>query len=313
MLKRWIVFVSSVLGVALLLSGCGPSGKKEMGEGELVRINDVSISIEEFHQISEGQSLEGKMRLLDEKGMRDFLENYVISRELLYQEAKKKGFETSPGIQAKVENFKRMTLIDALLDEAVKGKTEVSESEILQYYRENQERFTEPLEVKIRHIFVTSDSALKEVLTRLSQREDFSKLASIYNMDRSKEDGGTLGWIRRGQLAPSFAQFEEAAFGLKSKGEVSEVIQSGSGYHLIQLEEKRGTTLRPFEKVKEGIRFFLQTKKRQDTYLQYVKDLKSKARIQVNEKLWMEEEKKGGKPVGEERPKKEKSKDEIPK
>jgi peptidyl-prolyl cis-trans isomerase C len=253
------------------------------------------------------------MRLLDEKGMRDFLENYVISRELLYQEAKKKGLERNPGILAKVEHFKRMTLIDALLEEAVKGKTEVSESEIQQYYRENQERFTEPLEVKIRHIFVTSDSALKEVLTRLSQREDFSKLASIYNMDRSKEDGGTLGWIRRGQLAPSFAQFEEAAFGLKSKGEVSEVIQSGSGYHLIQLEEKRGTTLRPFEKVKEGIRFFLQTKKRQDTYLQYVKDLKSKARIQVNEKLWMEEEKKGGKPVGEERPKKEKSKDESPK
>jgi 3-hydroxyacyl-CoA dehydrogenase len=57
----------------------------------------------------------------------------------------------------------------------------------------------------------------KEVFGRLSRKEDFGKLASIYNMDRSKEDGGSLGWIKRGQLAPSFAQFEEAAFSLKNK------------------------------------------------------------------------------------------------
>ncbi len=70
-----------------------------MGEKELVRINEVSISLDEFHQISEGQSLEGKMRLLNEKGLRDFLENYVMTRELLYQEAKKKGFEKNKEIR----------------------------------------------------------------------------------------------------------------------------------------------------------------------------------------------------------------------
>ncbi len=113
----------------------------------------------------------------------------------------------------------------------------------------------------------------------------------VYNLDKSREDGGSLGWIKRGQLAPSFAQFEEAAFSLKNKGEISEVIQTGLGYHLIQLDERRGSAVRPYDKVKEGIRFFLQTKKRQDAYLQYVKELKSKAKIVVNEKLWAEEEK----------------------
>ena len=309
LMKRSLVSAGTLLLTISLLLGCGKTKEKEMGEKELLRVNDASISVEEFHQLSEGQSLEGKMRLLNEKGLRDFLENYVVTRELLYQEAKKKGFEKNPDIRMKMENFKRMVLIDALMEEMLKGKTEVSESEAQQYYKENQDRFTEPLEIKIRHIFVTSEPALKEVLARLSRKEDFAKLASIYNVDKSKEDGGSIGWIKRGQLAPSFAQFEEAAFSLKNRQEISEVVQTGLGYHLIQLDDKRGTAIRPYDKVKEGIRFFLQTKKRQDTYLQYVRDLKSKAKIVVNEKVWAEEEKKGLKPT-EEKPKEDEPKDE---
>ena len=312
MLKKTLLFIALLLLAASLFSGCGKSGEKEMGDKELVRINEVPISLDEFHQISEGQSLEGKMRLLNEKGLRDFLENYLITREILYQEAKKKGFEKNKDILAKIENFKRMTLIDSLLEEALKGKTEVSEGELQQYYKENQDRFTEPLEIKVRHIIVNTEPALKEVLMKLSQKEDFAKLASSYNLDVSREDEGNLGWIKRGQLAPSFTQFEEAAFSLKNRGEISEVIQSGMGYHLIQLVDKRGTTVRPYEKVKEGLRFFLQTKRRQDAYLEYVKELKSKAKIVVNEKLWSEEEKRELKPV-EEKPKVEKPKDETPK
>jgi peptidyl-prolyl cis-trans isomerase C len=89
-----------------------------------------------------------------------------------------------------------------------------------------------------------------------------------------------------------FAQFEGAAFSLRRKGEVSEVVKTPYGYHLIKLEDRRGTALRPFDEVREKIRFFLQSKKKQDAYLQYVKEAKSRAKIVVNEKLWAEEEKK---------------------
>jgi hypothetical protein len=57
--------------------------------------------------------------------------------------------------------------------------------------------------------------------------------------------------------------------------------------------------LKPFNQVKEKIRFFLQTKKRQDAYLEYVKEAKARAKIIVNEKLWAEEEKKEVKPKEE--------------
>jgi hypothetical protein len=63
----------------------------------------------------------------------------------------------------------------------------------------------------------------------------------------------------------------------------------------------RGTAVRPLNQVRERIRFFLQPKKRQDAYLEYVKEAKSKAKILINEKLWAEEEKKEGKPRKEKR------------
>jgi peptidyl-prolyl cis-trans isomerase C len=308
MIKR-LIFLGISLHFFFLFSSCEKLGEKALGEKGLVKINKVSISLEEFRQMSERQSLEGKMRLLNEKGLRDFLENYVVTREVLYQEAIKKGFDKNKEILAKMDDFKRVIVIDALLEDALKGKGEVSEKEIEQYYKENKDLFTEPLEVKVRHIFVTSEPILKEVLTKLTKGESFEKLAATYNVDRSREDGGNLGYIRRGQLTPSFATFEEAAFSLRKKGDISDVVKTSYGYHLIRLDDRRGKFERPLDQVKEKIRFFLQAKKRQDAYLQFVKEAKSKAKIVINEKLWAEEEKKEQKPreeKKEQKPKEEK-------
>jgi peptidyl-prolyl cis-trans isomerase C len=299
-MKR-LIFFTILFFMPLLFLSCQRTGEKGLGEKDLVRINDVSISTGEFHQMLEKQPLEGKMKLLSEKETRDFLENYVIPREVLYQEAKKRGLDKNKEILTKIEDVKRAMVIEALLEEVLRGKAEVSEEEIQRYYKENQALFTEPQEIKIRHIVVNSEPALKEVVTKLSKGENFEKLASTYNIGNFKEDGGNLGYIRRGQLAPPFAQFEEAAFSLRKRGEISEVVNTPYGYHIIRLEDMRGTAVRPLNQVKERIRFFLQPKKRQDAYLEYVKEAKLKAKILINEKLWAEEEKKEAKPKKEKR------------
>jgi peptidyl-prolyl cis-trans isomerase C len=298
MTKRFI-FLGILLSLSFLFSGCQKSGEKGLGDKELLRINDVTISLEEFQQMLERQPLEGKMKLLSGKGTRDFLENYVIPREVLYQESKKKGLDKNKEILAKIEDARRAILIEALLEEALRGRVEVSEEEIQRYYKENQTLFTEPEEIKIRHIVVNSEPALKEVVTKLSKGESFEKLASTYNIGKFKEEGGNLGYIRRGQLAPPFAQFEEAAFSLRKRGEISEVVSTPYGYHIIRLEDMRGSVLKPLNQVKERIRFFLQPKKKQDAYLAYVKEAKSKAKVLINEKLWAEEEKKEMRPEKE--------------
>ena len=295
-MMRRLIFFGILLFLSFFFSGCQKLGEKELGEKELVRINDVSISLEEFQQMLEKQPLEGKMKLLSEKGTRDFLENYVVSREVLYQEAKKKGLDKKKDLLVKIEDARRAILIEALLEDVLRGRAEVSEEEIQRYYKENSTFFIEPEEVKIRHIVVNSEPALKEVVSKLSEGESFEKLASTYNIGKFKDNAGDLGYIRRGQLASPFAQFEEAAFSLRKRGEISEVVSTPYGYHILRLEDLRGTTLRPLNQVKEKIRFFLEPKKKQEAYLDYLKEAKSKAKILINEKLWTEEEKKEVKP-----------------
>jgi peptidyl-prolyl cis-trans isomerase C len=281
------ICIGRILAFFLLLLWVGC--QKEMGRDELARVNDVSITIQDFNRMADRQPLEAKMRLLTEPAQRDFFENYVISRELLLQVAKKRGIDKDPEMVLKIEDLRRAMIIDTLLDEVLRGKNEVSEPEIRQYYRKNSNRFTEPTEVKVRQIVVGSESALKEVLKRLATGERFENLAAAQNPEQLRGEGGSLGYIRRGQLAPVFAPFEEAAFALKNKGDISDVVRTPHGYHLIQLEDKRGSALRPLEQVRETIRAFLQAKKRQDAYLEYVRELKSKAKIVVNEELWTKE------------------------
>jgi len=293
--ERVQIFFLFSLCLVCLFWGC----QKKPSDKELVRVNDVSISLEEFREITERQSLEGKLRLLREKDRRDFLENYLITREVLYQEASKKGYDKNKQIVAKIDDIKRAMVIDVFLEDTLSKKGDVSENEIQRYYREHKDLFTEPEEIKFRQIIVESEPVMQEVLVKLSRGESFEKLASTYNVGKYREDGGNFGSIRRGQLSPVLAQFEEAAFSLRNKGEISEVIKTPFGYHIIRLDDKRGTALKPLALVKERIRHVLESEKKQAARTAFVKEAKTRAKIFINEELWAVEEKQELKPGGE--------------
>jgi peptidyl-prolyl cis-trans isomerase C len=297
MLIRQKLYIS--IGLCIFLIGLCPACRKDSSDKELVKVNDVSVTSDEFHRITERQSLEGKMRLLTEKDRRDFLENYVVTREVLYQEASKKGYDTRKDITDKLDDIKRAMVIEAFLEDTLSKKSDVTDAEIQRFYKDNPKLFTEPDEIKIRQIIVQSEPILQEILTKLSKGESFAKLASTYNVGKFREDSGSFGWIRRGQLSPVLTQFEEAAFSLRNKGEISDVIKTPFGYHIVQLEDKRGTALKPFGLVKEKLRSMLQEQKKQEARTAFVRDAKAKSRITINEKLWAEEEKKEPKPAQE--------------
>ncbi len=145
--------------------------------------------------------------------------------------------------------------------ERFKGKVEIAEKEIEGYYEYNRERFTEPKKVRARHIlFKLKENASEEetakvrkkaesVLAMAKKGEDFAELAKKYSEGPTKEKGGDLGFFEKGKMVPAF---EKAAYALK-EGEISDIVQTPFGLHIIKVEEIKEARTKPIEEVRQEI------------------------------------------------------------
>jgi peptidyl-prolyl cis-trans isomerase D len=141
------------------------------------------------------------------------------------------------------------------------GEVEIAPEEIEAYYRQNLEQFQEPERRRARHILIrTPENAAAEtvagkrqqieaILAQAREGADFAKLAQKHSEDSSAADGGDLGFFDRGQMVQPF---EEAAFGL-AEGEISGVVTTQFGLHLIKMEQIKQARTKPLAEVEKGI------------------------------------------------------------
>lgn len=142
------------------------------------------------------------------------------------------------------------------------GEVEVTEKEIQSYYEYNADRYSQPKQIKARHIlFKINEDDSEEVKNKIKKRaekvlekarkgEDFASLAKEYSEGPTKSKGGDLGYFKAGQMEKPF---EEAAFALK-KGEISDLVQTRFGYHIILVEDIEEAGMTPLENVQGEIR-----------------------------------------------------------
>ena len=145
--------------------------------------------------------------------------------------------------------------------------TTITEQEIRYYYNDNIEMFKQKNQVKARHILFKLDKDAKEeeekkvrekaisVREKAHQGEDFEGLAKEYSEGPSSEEGGDLGYFSVGQMVKPF---EEAAFKLK-KGEISDLVRTPFGYHIIKVEDIKEAKTKTLEEVREQISKILKT------------------------------------------------------
>ena len=141
------------------------------------------------------------------------------------------------------------------------GEIEITEKEIESYYEYNAKMYSQPKQVKAKHIlFKVEQDDTEEVKNKVKERagkvlekarkgEDFAALAKEYSEGPSKSQGGDLGYFKNGQMEPPF---EEAAFALK-KGEISDLVQTRFGYHIILVEDIKEAGMTPLEQVRKDI------------------------------------------------------------
>ncbi|MDI6642118.1 MAG: peptidyl-prolyl cis-trans isomerase, partial [Elusimicrobiota bacterium] len=145
--------------------------------------------------------------------------------------------------------------------------------------------------VRVRHILIRSskDDTIKEQIAakkkiediqkRLKRGEDFSELAELYSEDTgSAKRGGDLGYFAKGDMVK---EFEKAAFSLPV-GEVSDIVQTEFGYHLIKVEEKKAARKISFDELKNDLSDYISGKKAEEKYAEWIKNLRAAATIKIN-------------------------------
>jgi len=238
----------------------------------------------------------------------------LIDSELLYQESQNTGIKVDKA--ALDEKFKKRFPDEAKLKKILSGmnmsesalksewlrgmairefidrefvsKVKVTEKETKAYYENNPNLFKQSEQVRARHILIKVDSkvndseklkarkTLETIREKLQKGEDFSTLAKEYSQCPSSAKGGDLGFFGQGKMVKPF---EEAAFALKP-GQVSDIVETTFGYHLIKLVEKKPESTIPFEKVRNKIEQHLKNEKVQQEVASHLAKLKQEAKVE---------------------------------
>jgi peptidyl-prolyl cis-trans isomerase C len=167
----------------------------------------------------------------------------------------------------------------------------ISDSEMKSYYDENPEQFQQPERIGASHILIKTEPTDSEaakmekrgeaerLLADLKQGADFATLAGQHSFCPSKQNGGDLGLFGRGQMVKPF---EDAAFSL-GVGELSGIVETQFGYHIIKVTAREAGGTIPFGEAREGIAGFLDTQMRQQAMNTLVGELRAGAAIEYAE------------------------------
>lgn len=194
----------------------------------------------------------------------------LIIRKAMAAEAEKLGLQNRPEFDRQMRMVRDRILSDAWLAkvdaEHALSDTELDRLTQLKYQAEAFSRFKQPGQIKVRHILLpkTDEGRAKaeELLKKLKEGGDFAELAKLHSIDPgSGSRGGDLGFVARGAMVPAF---DQAAFNLEKSGDLSEVVESGFGYHIIRLDEKQQDQIAPFSEVKEGLKIEVLNKAKND-------------------------------------------------
>jgi peptidyl-prolyl cis-trans isomerase C len=241
----------------------------------------------------------------------------LIAGELLYQESKKKVQVTDAEIAAELEKLKgqypseadftaalnamkitpaslriqveRTVSMRKFVDTQFVSKVIVADQDIRSYYDGHRDNFRQPEQVRASYILIKVDPQWNEAKKAEAKRkiddmrkkavsgEDFTLLARTYSEDATAQNGGDLGYVRRGQL---LNVIDGALFALKPE-EVSDVVETRTGYHLVKAVERKPETAIPFEQVKDQLRTLLKQEKGQQSTNASIAKVRQNAKVEI--------------------------------
>jgi parvulin-like peptidyl-prolyl isomerase len=295
-----------VFGLILGLAGCSSDEVAATVNGEEIMKSELDVQVvklqEQYPQMFEGADAEA--RLLDfQQRLLDNLINSVLIRQAAEEmgiaisdsdvdeelDQLRAGFQDDAAFEEALaqagmtvetlqDQLRDQLLTEALLEEITTDDA-VSEEELTAYYEANSGQFSEAAAVHASHIlFDPEDKATaEEVLAEINAGGDFEALAKEHSKDSvSAANGGDLGW----PTTPYVPEFQAAAESLEV-GEVSALVETTFGWHIIKLNDRRDARQKELDEVREQIEEILKQQSSADAYQTFLDDLKGDAEIVI--------------------------------
>jgi peptidyl-prolyl cis-trans isomerase C len=279
----------SIIGFALLVILCASCASEGGGEGEvLAEVGGTTITHEDVtdelmkmpgYNRAKYEGKAGERRLLDR----------LVEQEVLYLAADDAGYREKPDVKEQIDFVTKRAMIQAFYRDEIEGQVQVTDEDIREYYEEHPEQFHQEETVRARHIMVSSRQKAEELRRRLLDGEVFVDLARAESEDAATaQAGGLLGyitWDGRVKTVGNDPDFVETVMNLKA-GQVSDIIETDKGYHLVKVEEHIEEGTKPLEEVSENIRQRLIPQMTRERFEETVQSLREEYNVSINEEFF---------------------------
>ncbi len=223
MMRKVILLAAAV---ALILSF---SCAKKVAEGD-----GWSITAKEFREKYDSLPADAIPFVASPEGKKRYLDSLVL-REIIFHEAEKEGITKEPTIINRIEDAKKKVIIEEYLKRKVEGGLSPADKDRDAFYQTNKDAFDNAENIRVRHILVKTNEEAEKIAKLLADGEDFEKLARENSICPTAAEGGDLGYFKRGDMVD---EFDKAAFELKKPGDISTIIKTQFGFHIIELVDK---------------------------------------------------------------------------
>ena len=303
--------IAIALVILCLISGCSNTGDTSRGNQVVIRVDDRELTLAEFNEFFEATAMSSEdeqtqdsvtMRETRLRFLLQLVEEMIILRRAddLHLDVSPKELDiamrdigknhSEPGFdylflkqaisfEAWKERLRTRLLVEKVIRKELLKEVSPTPQEIRDYYDKHWKEGNQGEEIRARHILLPSKEKAKHVLRRLESGDEFAAIAREHSVAPEAQEGGDLGYVVRGQLPESL---EKPLFDLEL-GDVTSVIKTPYGFHILQAVEKRKASKPKIEECIEEIRDRIQKERLEAAYAPWLADLRSRYRIEIND------------------------------
>ena len=276
-LKTLMIFCC--VGISLLIFGSALLGGEKKDDPVLAMVNGVPITksqlaplVDQYLDKSGKRAMGKEDRLQIVKGL--------ITRQLILQQKESNDIRKEERIVKQVKEFEDRLVVDAYLTKYVGKNLTVTDAEIKEYYQQNINKFAAPPKVKARHILLRNRKEAEQVKQKLQNGGDFTQLAKEYSIDLPMaREGGSMGIIEKGTALP---EIEKVLF-ILNVGEISNIVETRFGFHILTVDEIITTQYRPLSEVTEVVKSAILLQKEAKAFDEMYGKLEKNAKIEIFE------------------------------